>query len=120
MSFRNEQLGASQATAVFEALFTEVFGQMLGQIVRKVVRTCTRSETRWPNDRPNSNGDANARFAERSLATPPPLFTMAKVVRCSPIPPPNDWMEGSGSTFNLRVQKRGAGWPTTRVETGIG
>src|SRR2546429_1889305 len=30
-------------------------------------------------------------------------------------------MEGSGSTFKLKVQERGAGWPTTsQVKTGIG
>jgi len=77
MSFRCQQLAASQATEPFPRLFSKVFGRLFGQ----VLRTRTTVETGWPNEIPNTRDMAKRRFDERTLATPPPANVMEQLVR---------------------------------------
>lgn len=77
MSFRYMASLASQATEAFPRLFSKVFAGMFGQL------SCPRTtlETSRPNASPNSTETATARFAEGTLATPPPSMVMKQSVR---------------------------------------
>ena len=110
-----------QATELLRNLFSNVFALLFGNIVRKLITASTMSETRRPNERPNRMKTTRARFVGRSLAVPPPAQAVTKVGRCSPIPPSQRLDGGIGKHLQLKVQQRGAGWPTTsQVKTGIG